>query len=204
MNATLPAYIGGIVRIITTLAGGWLAQRGWCDQATVEGIAGSALLVATGIWSIIAKRRALLTPPPVPGAVPGCGVLGCLLPLGISALLLSSGCAVVHGSAGDSGYTGFAFGEKASTTLAGLNITETQTEGGQITLERGVGIDQSGATGEADLGKILGNLLLLGLQSQGLPAPAASPPATATATAPPPSTPAAACTNGNCEWQPKP
>lgn len=89
-------------------------------------------------------------------------------------MFLLSGCAVIHGGAGESRYTGFALGEKASSTLAGLNITETKTEKGKIVTERGVGVDQSGVTGEADIGKMLGNLLLLGLQSQGVPVKASS------------------------------
>ena len=107
-------------------------------------------------------------------------LMGCVLPLGLlTALMLGAGCAVIHGSAGDSGYTGFAFGEKASSTLAGLNITEVETPGenGVVLVERGVGIDKAGSAGEADMGKILGNLLLLGLQSQGLPVRSQATPA---------------------------
>jgi hypothetical protein len=84
-------------------------------------------------------------------------------------VLILTGCAVISGKAGESRYTGFAFGEKASSTLAGLNITETQTAKGQVVTDRGVGIDKAGSDGQADMGKILGNLLLLGLQSQGVP-----------------------------------
>lgn len=65
MDAKNLAYIGGIVRILTTLAGGWLAQRGLATEADVEGIAGAIVLVATGIWSIWSKRKALLATPPV-------------------------------------------------------------------------------------------------------------------------------------------
>lgn len=112
---------------------------------------------------------------------------GCVMPLGMAAMMTAAGCAVVSGSAGDSKYMGFAFGEKASTTLAGLNITETESVDGKPTLERGVGIETSGAAGEADVDKLLGNLLLLGLQSHGMPArPVATPP------------PAVDCTTGDC------
>lgn len=62
MNTKL-AYTGGLVRIVTTLVGGWLAQKGWATEADVEGIAGAVILVATGIWSIWAKRKALQIPP---------------------------------------------------------------------------------------------------------------------------------------------
>lgn len=159
MDSTKLAYIGGLVRIATSLVGGWLTQKGWSTEAEIEGIAGAIVLALTGIWSIWAKRKALQAVPAATRAA---------LALIVCSVFLS-GCAVIHGAAGDSKYTGFAFGEKASSTLAGLNITETQTEDGAITLERGVGVDKSGVSGEADLGKILGNLLLLGLQSQGVP-----------------------------------
>jgi hypothetical protein len=157
---TKTAYLGGIVRILTTLVGGWLAQKGLSTEAEVEGIAGAVVLVGTGLWSIWAKRKALLAKPPK----------GMLVAVALLTMALASGCAVVSGRAGDSRYTGFALGEKASSTLAGLNVTETQTEGGAVTLERGVGVDTAGTQGEADMGKLLGNLLLLGLQSRGIPA----------------------------------
>ena len=64
MDSTKLAYAGGLVRIVTTLLGGWLAQKGWATEADVEGLVGAAILLVTGIWSIWAKRKALLTPPP--------------------------------------------------------------------------------------------------------------------------------------------
>lgn len=168
MNNTLPAYIGGIVRIITTLLGGYLAQKGLATEVETEGIIGAIMVVATGIWSIWAKRKALAVVPP--GAVKVLTVL-CLL----TASFILSGCAVISGKAGASSYVGLAFGEKASAQLAGLNITETETKtkAGVSVFDRGVGLDKSSASGEADMGKILGNLLLLGLQSQGVPAASA-------------------------------
>jgi len=57
------AYMGGIVRIVTTLIGGYLAQKGLASEADIEGIAGAIVIVATGIWSIWAKRKAMLTYP---------------------------------------------------------------------------------------------------------------------------------------------
>ena len=62
-TVTTPAYVGGIVRMITTLLGGYLAQKGLATEAETEGIAGAAVLVITGLWSIYAKRQALKTPP---------------------------------------------------------------------------------------------------------------------------------------------
>ena len=97
------------------------------------------------------------------------GKISCALLLLLPLFMLTSGCAVVGGKAGQANYIGFACGEKASSTLAGLNITETTTAKGQIVTDRGVGVDSSGSSGEADIGKILGKLLLLGLQSQGVP-----------------------------------
>lgn len=95
---------------------------------------------------------------------------------------LCAGCAVVRGKAGDSTYTGWAFGEKASTTLAGLNITETQTLGGTNVLDRGVGVEKSSSAGEADIGSIIGQLILAGIKASGVPA-APTAPATAPAAA---------------------
>lgn len=57
------AYLGGIVRIVTTLLGGYLAQKGLATEAEVEGIIGAFLVVATGVWSIYAKRKALNASP---------------------------------------------------------------------------------------------------------------------------------------------
>lgn len=114
---------------------------------------------------------------------------------------LCAGCAVVRGRAGDSTYSGWAFGEKASTTLAGLNITETQTLAGTNVLDRGVGVEKSASAGEADIGSIIGQLILAGIKASGVPAAPAAPgrlplpTATAPATAPADWTFAAATTS---------
>ena len=81
----------------------------------------------------------------------------------VAAVASMTGCAVVKGRAGDSSYIGWAFGEKASATLAGLNITETQNHDG--TVERGVGVDSSGATSETKLTEFLGKVLMAGIAS---------------------------------------
>ncbi len=178
MNSTLPAYIGGIVRLFVAVFGGWLTQKGLSDQGTLDSIGGAAIIVVTGIWSIWAKRQALYATPPETGTKP-LPPAALILLIALVPSLFMTGCAVISGKAGESHYVGLAFGEKASTTLAGLNITETTTAKGQVVTERGVGIDKAGSEGQADMGKILGNLLLLGLQSQGIPvkaqASAASP-----------------------------
>ena len=64
MDKSLFPYVGGIVRIVTSILGAWLAQNGLGSEADAESMAGAAVLVATGVWSIWAKRKALLTPPP--------------------------------------------------------------------------------------------------------------------------------------------
>ena len=63
-KASMLAYLGGIVRVATSIIGGYLAQKGLATQAETEGIAGAAVVVGTGLWSIWAKRKALLTPSP--------------------------------------------------------------------------------------------------------------------------------------------
>lgn len=99
----------------------------------------------------------------------------------------ASGCAVVKGKAGDSSYVGWAFGEKASTTLAGLNITETHDADGSI--ERGVGVDSSGATSETKLTEVLGKVLMAGIAAYTGNANAVKPAAKSVAD----------CPDGDCE-----
>ena len=84
-KGNLLAYMGGIVRIATTLLGGYLAQKGLATEADTEGLVGAGVVVATGVWSIWAKRKALAkVPPNVAGAA---GVLLCAV------MLCASGCA---------------------------------------------------------------------------------------------------------------
>lgn len=56
-KGNLLAYMGGIVRIVTTLLGGYLAQKGLATQAETEGLVGAGVVVATGVWSIWASAR---------------------------------------------------------------------------------------------------------------------------------------------------
>ena len=79
-KGNLLAYMGGIVRIATTLLGGFLAQKGLATEAETEGLVGAGVVVATGVWSIWAKRKALAKVPP---AAAGC-VLLCALMIGAS------------------------------------------------------------------------------------------------------------------------
>ena len=89
-KGNLLAYMGGIVRIATTLLGGYLAQKGLATEAETEGIVGAGVVVATGIWSIWAKRKALAkVPPKAAGAV---SILLCALMLGASGCLTRTRC----------------------------------------------------------------------------------------------------------------
>ena len=74
-----------------------------------------------------------------------------------------TGCAVVSGKAGNASYVGWAFGEKASSTLAGLNITEDQESEWKVS--RGVGVDSAGSSSETKLTELLGKMLLAGLSA---------------------------------------
>lgn len=209
--------LAGIIRACLAAFGGWLVSKGAATSAdaaaltsNADAISGVVSVLAAAAWSIWAKvkeTKAASVKPNVTallalaavgmsllsGCRVVCSMLALVLVLGMS---LMTGCAVVSGKAGESHYLGFAAGEKTSSTLAGLNITETQTAKGQIVTERGVGVDKAGSAGEADIGKLLGNLLLLGLQSQGVPvkAPAASAAVEPDTIESPDSTPAAEST----------
>ena len=89
-KGNLLAYMGGIVRIATTLLGGYLAQKGLATEAETEGLVGAGVVVATGIWSIWAKRKALAKVPPK--AVGAVSVLLCALMLGASGCLTRTRC----------------------------------------------------------------------------------------------------------------
>ena len=89
-KGNLLAYMGGIVRIATTLLGGYLAQKGLATEAETEGLVGAGMVVATGIWSIWAKRKALAKAPPrAAGAV---SILLCALMLGASGCVTRTRC----------------------------------------------------------------------------------------------------------------
>jgi hypothetical protein len=86
----LAGYLGGIVRIGTTLIGGYLAQKGIATQAETEGVAGAVVIAATGLWSIWAKYKAFAkVPPKVAGAA---GVLLCAVMLGASGCVTRTRC----------------------------------------------------------------------------------------------------------------
>jgi len=88
-KSSIMAYLGGIVRVATSIIGGYLAQKGLATETETESISGAAVVVATGLWSVWAKRKALAkVPPKVPGAA-GC-VLFCALMIG------AAGCASLN------------------------------------------------------------------------------------------------------------
>ena len=89
-KGNLLAYMGGIVRIVTTLLGGYLAQKGLATEAETEGLVGAGVVVATGIWSIWAKRKALAKVPPKAASV--ASVLLCALVLGASGCVTRTRC----------------------------------------------------------------------------------------------------------------
>lgn len=90
MNPDTLAYLGGIVRIVTSIIGGYLAQRGLATQSEVDSISGAAVIVATGVWSIWAKRKALSK-----AAAKAAPLLLLLL---IPCSVLMSGCAMTYNS----------------------------------------------------------------------------------------------------------
>ena len=104
-----------------------------------------------------------------------------LMAITAAVCLTACGCAVVHGSAGDTSYLGWAFGEKASSTLAGLAVVENSvaTNGAFVVMERSVGVEAAGATSETHLMEILGKVFMAGIASMA-PTPMAAQP-----TAPP-------------------
>ena len=89
-KGNLLAYMGGIVRIATTLLGGYLAQKGLATEAETESLVGAGVVVATGIWSIGAKRKALAKVPPKAASV--VSVLLCALVLGASGCMTRTRC----------------------------------------------------------------------------------------------------------------
>ena len=125
MNPNTLAYLGGIVRVLTSVIGGYLAQRGLASQDEINSISGAAIIVATGVWSILAKRKALSQP------AAKAGLLLCLLASG----LLLSGCAMTYNStpimSESDGATVVAnatvlkigFGAKDSTTLGAYKLS---------------------------------------------------------------------------------
>ena len=129
-----------IVRIVTTLLGGYLAQKGLATEAETEGLVGAGVVVATGIWSIWAKRKALAKVPP---AAVGCLLL-CTLMLGTSGCVTRTRCQALEFS----GCT-FNVNEPVGTDdpkyprSVQIGVNDQQIEGGTDTIASGNKTDPS-------------------------------------------------------------
>jgi len=139
-KGNLLAYMGGIVRIVTTLLGGYLAQKGLATEAETEGLVGAGVVVATGIWSIWAKRKAIAKVPP---AAAGC-ILLCALMLGASGCVTRTRCQALEFS----GCT-FNVNEPVGTDdpkyprSLQIGVNDQQIEGGTDTIASGNKTDPS-------------------------------------------------------------
>lgn len=166
MNSTLPAYIGGIVRILTTLLGGWLAQKGYSDQTTVDQISGAIVIALTGIWSVWAKRKALLAPPAGQASVPVSSailVMVAMLPI----LSLLTGCAMTYNS------TPIMSESKGETVVSdAVNIkigfgTKEATSIGAYKLSADGGLSIDNLDSKSDSAGVLLNAIAIGAQLGG-------------------------------------
>jgi len=164
MNKANLAYVGGIVRILMAWLGGYLVQKGWVAEADVEGYVGAGVLLVTGVWSVWAKRKALLAVPPPK--------LGLFLLLLLPALFLC-GCAAVYTPK----ISAISWGLDSSQVLSGLNVTRYQTAGTNDFYE--IILDSS--TGQQSSVKAIDGLIAIGeivARARGsAAAPAASSPA---------------------------
>lgn len=52
------SVIGGIIRTVLAAAGGILVTKGYVDDATLQALIGAIITLGTGIWSVIAKKKA--------------------------------------------------------------------------------------------------------------------------------------------------
>jgi energy-converting hydrogenase Eha subunit C len=52
----------GIVRTILAAIGGWIAAKGYVDDATIQAVIGAIGTIFVAVWSFVAKKPA--TPPP--------------------------------------------------------------------------------------------------------------------------------------------
>ena len=188
-KGNLLAYMGGIVRIATTLLGGYLAQKGLATEAETEGLVGAGVVVATGIWSIWAKRKALAK---VPAAAAGC-ILLCALMLGASGCVTRTRCQALEFS----GCT-FNVNEPVGTDdpkyprSLQIGVNDQQIEGGTDTIASGNKTDPSlsvpmGDSALSAIGTFFSGLVKGGTASK---ASAAAPAGEAAA--------GAACSDGSC------
>ena len=193
-KGNLLAYMGGIVRIATTLLGGYLAQKGLASEAETEGLVGAGVVVATGIWSIWAKRKALAKVPP---AAVGC-ILLCALMLGASGCVTRTRCQALT-------FDGCTFNvnepvgvddPKYPRSLQ-IGVNDQQIEGGADSIASGNKTDPRltvpmGDSALGALGTWLGGLVKGGTSTTAKPS-----------TTPPVATAAggAACSDGSCSVQ---
>ena len=126
-KSSMLAYLGGIVRVTTSIIGGYLAQKGLATQAETEGIAGAAVVVGTGLWSIWAKRKALAKVPPKVSGAAGC-ILFCALMIGASGCVgMSEKKIAAAGKIADSYYN--------SANVAELWTVTSSNGNGKVTFE---------------------------------------------------------------------
>lgn len=50
--------IGGIVRAVAAALGGYLVGKGMLSETMASDLAGAVVIIATAVWSVIAKRKA--------------------------------------------------------------------------------------------------------------------------------------------------
>lgn len=85
--------------------------------------------------------------------------------LGVGLALLGSGCAVLGARTTDTALLGMAWGEKASTALAGVNMVNSTKGTNGVETSASVGIDNASSSGEFDINGIIGKLLVAGLKA---------------------------------------
>ena len=161
-KGNLLAYMGGIVRIATTLLGGYLAQKGLATEAETEGLVGAGVVVATGIWSIWAKRKALAkVPPKAAGAV---SILLCALMLGASGCLTRTRCqALTFNDCSFRVNEPVGVDDPKYPRSLQIGVNDQQIEGGTDTIASGNKTDPSLSVPMGDsalgyLGQLLGGL----------------------------------------------
>ena len=171
-KTNMMAYIGGIVRIVTSILGGYLAQKGLATEAETESIAGAAVLVGTGLWSIWAKRKALATPPPAsirpPTAALCLPFILCALMLGATGCLTRTRCQAL--TFNDCAFTvnePVGVDDPKYPRSLQIGVNDQQIEGGTDTIASGNKTDPSlqvpmGDSALGYLGQLLGGVFKSG------------------------------------------
>jgi len=190
-KGNLLAYMGGIVRIATTLLGGYLAQKGLATEAETEGLVGAGVVVATGIWSIWAKRKALAKVPP---AAVGC-ILLCALMLGASGCLTRTRCqALTFNDCSFRVNEPVGVDDPKYPRSLQIGVNDQQIEGGTDTIASGNKTDPSltmpmGDSALSAIGQFFSGLV--GKGGTNATAPSTASPAAAVASG-------SACSDGSC------